>query len=67
MENGVRRRLNERERNVSVQEKEEQFAFVARRKDEPERRAPNTKGGSNREMSRGHEEEEEQRWMRVNE
>lgn len=43
----------------------EKFAFVTRRKDEPERDGQNTKGGSKRGMSRGHREE--QRWMRVNE
>lgn len=66
MANGVRRDISgrdDRERNVLIAEKVEQF--VRRRKDEPERGAQNTKGGSSAAMSRG--QEEEQRWMRVNE
>ena len=40
-----------------MQEKVEQLAFVMRRKDEAERGVQNTKGGSDRGTSGGHEEE----------
>lgn len=40
------RRTNEGEKCVKCRKKVELFAFVTTRKDEPERGAPNTKGGS---------------------
>lgn len=44
--------MAKREKKVLVWEKVEQFAFVTRRKDEPERRAQNTKGGRGQDEGR---------------